>query len=120
MVANNWLNNVVSKNYGIAYFDYSQQVKENSDSTYWIQAVDQLMKEFGTFKKREIIKSEFKNNPALIKRSIELLNQGLPVNEAANILEKEKLIKLNSYPRPSDGKLIKAYDGIRKFFNKQN
>ena len=62
MVANNWLNNVVTKNYGIAYFDYSQQVKENSDSTYWIQAVDQLMKEFGTFKKREIIKSEFKNN----------------------------------------------------------
>ena len=62
-------------------------------------------------------KGEFKNNPVLIKRSIELLNQGLPVNEAANILEKEKLIKLNSYPRPSDGKLIKAYDGIRKFFN---
>ena len=62
VVANNWLNNVVTKNYGFAYLDYSHQVKENSDSTYWIQAVDQLMKEFGKFKKREIIKSEFKNN----------------------------------------------------------
>ena len=60
--ANIWLDNVVTKNYGIAYSDYSKEVKMNSDSSYWIQAVDQLMKEFGTFKKRKIIKSEFKNN----------------------------------------------------------
>jgi len=61
-IANKWLDNVVTKNYGIAYFDYSKEVKMNSDSSYWIQAVDELMKEFGAFKKREIIKSEFKNN----------------------------------------------------------
>ena len=56
--------------------------------------------------------------PGVEKRSIELLNKGLPVNEVANILEKEKLIKLNSYPDAQTGKLIKSYDPMRKYFNK--
>ena len=56
--------------------------------------------------------------PGVEKRSIELLNKGLPVNEVANILEKEKLIKLNSYPDAQTGKLITSYDPMRKYFNK--
>ena len=61
-IANEWLDNVISKDYGIAYSNYSKEVKANSDSTYWLQAIDQLMNEFGTFKKREIINKEFKSN----------------------------------------------------------
>ena len=61
-VANTWLNNINSKEYSIAYSNYSTEVKENSDSTYWLQAIDQLMKEFGPFIEREIISKEFKNN----------------------------------------------------------
>ena len=61
-IANEWLDNVINKDYGIAYSNYSNEVKANSDSTYWLQAIDQLMNEFGTFKKREIINKEFKSN----------------------------------------------------------
>ena len=61
-VANTWLNNINSKEYSIAYSNYSAEVKENSDSTYWLKAIDQLMKEFGPFIEREIISKEFKNN----------------------------------------------------------
>ena len=60
-VANIWLDNINSKNYGIAYSNYSSEVKENSDSTYWLKAIDQLMNEFGSFEKREIISQEFKD-----------------------------------------------------------
>ena len=61
-IANEWLDNVINKDYGIAYSNYSNEVKANSDSTYWLQAIDQLMNEFGPFKKREIINQEFKSN----------------------------------------------------------
>ena len=61
-IANEWLDNVINKDYGIAYSNYSNEVKANSDSTYWLQAIDQLMNEFGSFKKREIINKEFKSN----------------------------------------------------------
>tara|TARA_B000000437_G_scaffold199735_1_gene162469 strand:+ start:156 stop:617 length:462 start_codon:yes stop_codon:yes gene_type:complete len=61
-IANEWLDNVINKDYGIAYSNYSNEVKANSDSTYWLQAIDQLMNEFGPFKKREIINKEFKSN----------------------------------------------------------
>ena len=61
-VSNKWLNNISSNNYSAAYSEYSNQVKENSDSLYWLQAIDQLMKEFGTLEKREVINSEFKIN----------------------------------------------------------
>ena len=61
-IANEWLDNVINKDFGIAYSNYSKEVKANSDSTYWLQAIDQLMNEFGTFKKREIINKEFKSN----------------------------------------------------------
>ena len=61
-IANEWLDNVINKDYGKAYSNYSNEVKVNSDSTYWLQAIDQLMNEFGTFKKREIINQEFKSN----------------------------------------------------------
>ena len=61
-VANTWLYNINSNKYGEAYSNYSNEVKENSDSTYWLQAIDQLMKEFGPFEKREVISKEFKSN----------------------------------------------------------
>ena len=61
-VANTWLDNINSNKYGEAYSNYSNEVKENSDSTYWLQAIDQLMKEFGPFEKREVISKEFKSN----------------------------------------------------------
>ena len=54
-IANEWLDNVINKDYGIAYSNYSNEVKANSDSTYWLQAIDQLMNEFGPFKKERLL-----------------------------------------------------------------
>jgi|TARA_B110000263_G_scaffold38231_1_gene29835 hypothetical protein len=61
-VAEIWMNNINSSKYAIAYNQYSDQVKENSDSIYWSKAITQLMDEFGEIVSREIISSEFKSN----------------------------------------------------------
>ena len=50
-----------NKNYSEAYNQYSEKVKANSDSTYWLKAIDQLMIEFGKFKSRELSSSKFEN-----------------------------------------------------------
>ena len=49
-VANVWLEKINNKNYSEAYNQYSEKVKANSDSTYWLKAIGQLMIEFGKFK----------------------------------------------------------------------
>ena len=61
-VANIWLDNINSNKYELAYSDLSTLFKENNDSTQWVQAFDIIMKEFGSFEKREIISQEFKSN----------------------------------------------------------
>ena len=60
-VANIWLEKINNKNYSEAYDQYSEKVKANSDSTYWLKAIDQLMIEFGKFKSRELSSSKFEN-----------------------------------------------------------
>ena len=61
-VANIWLEQINNNNYSEAYNQYSEKVKENSDSTYWLKAIDQLMIEFGIFESRKISSSKFENN----------------------------------------------------------
>ena len=58
-VANIWLEQINNNNYSEAYNQYSEKVKENSDSTYWLKAIDQLMIEFGIFESRKISSSKF-------------------------------------------------------------
>ena len=60
-VANIWLEKINNKNYSEAYNQYSEKVKANSDSTYWLKAIDQLMIEFGKFKSRKLSSSKFEN-----------------------------------------------------------
>jgi hypothetical protein len=61
-VAEIWMKNINSSEYAIAYNQYSDQVKENSDSTHWSKAINQLMDEFGEIVSRENISTEFKSN----------------------------------------------------------
>ena len=60
-VANIWLEQINNNKYSEAYNQYSEKVKENSDSTYWLKAIDQLMIEFGIFESRKISSSKFEN-----------------------------------------------------------
>ena len=60
-VGNIWLDNINNKNFSEAYDQYSEKVKVNSDSTYWLKAINQLMIEFGKFKTRELSSSKFEN-----------------------------------------------------------
>ena len=60
-VANIWLDKINNKNFSEAYDQYSEKVKVNSDSTYWLKAINQLMIEFGGLKSRELSSSKFEN-----------------------------------------------------------
>jgi hypothetical protein len=60
-VANVWLEKINNKNFSEAYDQYSEKVKANSDSTYWLKAINQLMIEFGGLKSRELSSSKFEN-----------------------------------------------------------
>ena len=60
-VANIWLDKINNKNFSEAYDQYSEKVKANSDSTYWLKAINQLMIEFGGLKSRELSSSKFEN-----------------------------------------------------------
>ena len=67
-VANIWLEQINNNNYSEAYNQYSEKVKANSDSTYWLKAIDQLMIEFGIFESRELSSSKFENTVDGLRR----------------------------------------------------
>ena len=60
-VANIWFDKINNKNFSEAYDQYSEKVKANADSTYWLKAINQLMIEFGGLKSRELSSSKFEN-----------------------------------------------------------
>ena len=61
-VAESFLNNINTSKYDVAYSQYSEEVKDNSDSIQWLKAVKQLMTEFGKLEERKIVASKFESN----------------------------------------------------------